>query len=110
MVKKNANQTKKKRDVIELLNQNVKKLARNMERAKIEEYVASMKKPWKILTLNFGIGIARGLGVAIGMTIVFAIIMYMISKMVNLPLIGEFVARIVEIVNKYLSEGAKIKL
>jgi len=110
MAKKSTKKAKKKRDALEILSQNVSKLARNMERAKIEEYVTSLKKPWKILTLNFGIGIARGLGVAIGMTIIFAVIMYMISKMVNLPLIGEFVARIVEIVNKYLSEGSKIQL
>ncbi len=110
MAKKKVKKANNKKTMLESLEESVRKLARNMERARIDEYVTHIRRPWKILGLNLAIGIARGFGIAVGMTIVFAIVMYMISKMVNLPIIGQFIAQIVEIVNKYLSEGTKIKL
>ena len=59
-------------------------------------------------------GIARGLGIAIGMTIIAAVVVIILtnvlSKLITLPIIGEQVAKIVTMVNEYLKEGSKLKV
>ena len=109
MVKKKSKVPKKKKDLFERLEFSMRKLSRNMEKSRVDEYVGLVKRPWKILGFNFAIGVVRGFGIAVGMTIVVALVMYMVSKMVNLPIIGKFIAQIVDIVNSYLTEGPRFK-
>ncbi len=47
-------------------------------------------------------GIARGVGIGIGVTIITAILVILLQKIVtlNIPVIGEYVADIVEIVER----------
>jgi hypothetical protein len=56
------------------------------------------------LWLNFIGGVARGFGIAVGFTILGAIVLYILQKLVvlNLPLIGSIIADIVKIVNQKL--------
>ncbi len=70
----------------------------------IAEYVSLINSPRKILWLNFIIGIARGLGIAIGATLLGAIVLMLLFRLaeLNLPIIGEFIARMVIIVKEYL--------
>ncbi|HHV79822.1 MAG TPA: hypothetical protein GXX40_09495 [Firmicutes bacterium] len=71
-----------------------------LERAKIGDYVQLLEKPTRLLYLNFIAGLARGLGAAIGFTVLGALVMYILTRsfIANLPLIGKFVAEIVAIV------------
>ncbi len=70
----------------------------------IAEYVSLVNSPRKILWLNFIIGIARGLGIAIGATLLGALVLMILFRLaeLNLPIIGEFIARMVIIVKDYL--------
>ncbi len=79
-------------------------LARMMENAGIGEYVEMLRRPRRLLFLNLGIGIARGFGMAIGFTILAALIIYLLRKIIllNIPLIGKFIADLVEIVQNEL--------
>jgi hypothetical protein len=54
----------------------------------------------KMLWQNFLGGIAWGLGVTVGLSIVLAILGFIISKINLIPFIGDFVTRIVEFVEK----------
>ena len=67
---------------------------------KLAEYVELLNNPKKLLWVNFIAGIARGLGTAIGLTILFAIIIYFLQKiiMLNLPVISDFIAEIIRMV------------
>ena len=51
---------------------------------------------------NFFAGIARGVGIGIGVTIITAILVIIMQKIVtlNIPIIGEYIADIVDIVEK----------
>ena len=72
------------------------------------EFLDFLKKPFRLIWVNFLIGLARGLGIAIGMTILAAIITYILilvlSKMVDLPIIGEWVAKVVGTVRDSLDK------
>ncbi|MDI3540945.1 MAG: hypothetical protein PWP66_483 [Thermosediminibacterales bacterium] len=75
-----------------------------MEKMRIAEYVSLMEDPIKILYTNFLAGIARGIGMAVGFTLLGAIAIYILQKIVilNLPLLGDFIADIVKIVQDQL--------
>lgn len=66
-----------------------------------------MNKSLKILWNNFLIGLARGFGLAVGMTVIVAVVAFILSKLVTLPLIGHFIAEIVKVVEVYLKEMPK---
>ncbi len=83
------------------LDSKVQELAVAMEKMKFAEYVEYINNPKKMLATNFLAGIARGLGMAVGFTILGALLLYVLRQLVllNLPLISDFIADIVELVN-----------
>lgn len=84
----------------EELEQKTEELISRMEKLHLAEYVEVLQNPRRLWRLNFFAGIARGLGMAVGFTILGAIALYLLQKLVtlNLPLIGDFIADIVRIV------------
>ncbi|HOC91870.1 MAG TPA: DUF5665 domain-containing protein [bacterium] len=88
---------------------NINKLADIFERMNLADYLTNMTKPKRIIALSFAIGIARGLGLVIGMTMIFGFLVLLLGKMIDLPLIGRYIAEIVDIVNEYAgtSSGSK---
>lgn len=79
----------------------IKKLSLDLEKMKLAEYVELLNNPKKLLWINFISGVARGLGTAIGFSILFALFLYLLQKIIllNLPLISDFIADIVRMVN-----------
>lgn len=51
---------------------------------------------------SLGSGIAKGVGIGIGVTVITAILVIILQKIVtlNIPIIGEYIADIVDIVEK----------
>lgn len=84
----------------DILNENIERLLRILEKKNIEELVHLLGTKKEIAKRNFIAGIFRGIGVGIGVTIVSAIIIYILQRLVrlNLPGIGKFINDIVEIV------------
>lgn len=82
----------------------IEEIANSLEKAKIAEYVDLMNNKWRLLYINFIGGLARGFGMAIGFTILGALIIYILQKIIawNLPLIGDFISEIVKIVQENL--------
>lgn len=56
----------------------------------------------EIFLRNFIGGISKGFGVGIGVTIITAIVIYVLQRIVrlNIPLIGEYISDILEIVGR----------
>lgn len=100
---------KEERSLLESLNSKIGKLAISIERARIDEYTSMLSRPWRFFFFNFMVGIFRGLGIAVGLTLVAAVLFYILSKilvrMVDLPFIGMYIAEIVKFVNQYLNQG-----
>jgi len=86
-----------------LLNQ-LAQVSRNMERFNLAEYMNLLNSPRRFLFINFLAGLARGLGFALGATILGALVLYLLQRLVvlNLPLIGDFIGELIRIVQQHL--------
>lgn len=91
--------------VVGTLKDKVEELTIAMEKMKLAEYVYLLKRPYRLMYINFLAGIARGLGMAIGFTILGALVLLVLQRLVllNLPGISEFIATIVRLVELNLS-------
>lgn len=87
---------------INILNQSIEKLSRILEEGNFVElsYIFGNRK--EIIIRNLLAGIFRGIGIGIGVTVITAIIIVLLQKVVtlNIPIIGEYIADIVEIVER----------
>ncbi|HHY34060.1 MAG TPA: hypothetical protein GX510_00260 [Firmicutes bacterium] len=79
-------------------------IASYLERSKIAEYVDLMNKPARLVYLNLLGGLARGVGLAVGFTVLGALVIYILTRSFvrNLPIIGEFLGELVYVVQQYL--------
>jgi hypothetical protein len=75
----------------------------NMFASGFEDVVMFIKKPWKLIWINFLIGLARGLGFFLGMTILGALVLVALHRMVDFPLIGRYIADIITEVKQQLA-------
>ncbi|WP_343222749.1 DUF5665 domain-containing protein [Paenibacillus agaridevorans] len=85
---------------LEAVDKRLENVATNMERTHIAEYVDLLNKPLKLIWRNLLAGTARGIGIAIGFTFFAATILYVLRILgaLNLPIIGDYIADIVKIV------------
>lgn len=83
-----------------LIAKSLKVLADRLESMRIAEYLDLLQRPRRIIYLNFLAGIAKGLGIAVGATIVFALLIEVLSRLIvlNLPVIGDFIIEIMKII------------
>jgi hypothetical protein len=77
---------------------------RKLERANLAEFMQLLQKPTRLIFLNFLGGLARGFGIAVGLTIIASLFILFLSRLanLNLPVIGKFIADLVRIVNHHL--------
>ncbi|MPM76649.1 hypothetical protein SDC9_123648 [bioreactor metagenome] len=84
----------------EFMGKQVQRLVHHLESMRIAEYVELLQRPARLIFMNFVAGLARGLGIAIGATLIFALMVEFLRRliMLNIPGIGSFIAEIVQIV------------
>lgn len=84
------------------LSKGIDKLNRILEEKNMQELIAILGSKREIAKRNFYAGISRGVGIGIGVTIITAILIIVLQRIVtlNIPIIGEYIAQIVEIVEK----------
>ena len=87
---------------IELLNASINNLIETFQKSNIEEWTYILGSKKEIIKRNLLAGIFRGVGIGIGVTIITAILIILLQRIValNIPIIGEYIADIVEIVQK----------
>ncbi|WHX47649.1 DUF5665 domain-containing protein [Paenibacillus woosongensis] len=78
--------------------------AQQLEQSRIIEYAELLYHPWSLIWRNVLAGVARGVGIAIGFTFFAATIIYILQILgaLNLPIIGDYIADIVRIVQRQL--------
>ncbi|MFC0395375.1 DUF5665 domain-containing protein [Paenibacillus mendelii] len=93
---------------MDMLDRRLGKVADDMERSQIAEYVDLLNRPWSLIWRNLVAGTARGVGIAIGFTFFAATILYVLQLLgaLNLPIIGDYIADIVRIVQHQLEGKA----
>lgn len=100
-----------KMGILRTINKKLDQISLNMEKFKLVDYVYYLENPRKMLLANFIGGLARGVGIAIGFTLLGALIIYFLQVVVkwNLPVIGEFISEIVKIVQDNMQKtGGRI--
>lgn len=97
MAKENKNDNPSNKEDYEKL---INRLANHFEKARIADYVDLMQKPKRMVFLNFISGVAKGFGFAVGFTILGALLVYILQKVLvlNLPVISDIIAEMVKLV------------
>ena len=93
---------KLKNKKIEILNTSINNLIETFQKSNIEEWTYIFGSKKEIIKRNLIAGIFRGVGIGIGVTIITAMLIIILQKIVilNIPIIGEYIADIVEIVQR----------
>ena len=93
---------KEKIQQINLLNKSINKLSKMLQEGNFIELTYLLGNKKEIMIRNLIAGIFRGVGIGIGVTIITAILVFLLQKIVklNIPIIGEYIADIVEIVER----------
>ena len=95
----------KQDQILQELSEKIDDLSIRIEKLNLAEYLELLRNPKRLLYINFLGGMARGFGMAIGFTLLGALVLYILQRLVilRLPLIGDFIADIIKIVQKQLS-------
>lgn len=105
------NKSNKDKNYLKIINKKIDTLILSIEKSRISDYINYLENPRKLILANFISGVARGFGIAVGFSILGAIGIYLLRKivMLNLPLIGDFITDIVDIVQDNLNRsGGKV--
>lgn len=75
-----------------------------MERLGLAEYLSYMQNRRMLFWTNFLAGVSRGLGIAVGFSILGAVLIALLQRIavINLPGIGDFLADVVRMVQRKL--------
>ena len=92
----------KKKKIEEKLLAELVKINNQIYEGKVLDMAELLGNPKKMLLRNFTSGLIKGIGAGIGFSIITAIIIYAVQKIIklNIPVISEYIADIVEIVQK----------
>ncbi|GGD70855.1 hypothetical protein GCM10010911_30890 [Paenibacillus nasutitermitis] len=93
---------------MEILDRRLEKVAVDMERSQMADYVLLLNRPLSLIWRNLLAGVFRGIGIALGFTFFAATIVYILQLLgaLNLPIIGDYIADIVRIVQHQLEGKA----
>ncbi len=97
------------RRVMAELADRIGELIAGLEKASIAEYLKFLENPTRMLMVNFFNGVARGFGFAVGFSLIAALFVYFLGYLaqLNLPVIGSFVAELVQLVQGQLESYAR---
>ncbi|MGE5371825.1 MAG: DUF5665 domain-containing protein [Solirubrobacterales bacterium] len=100
----------REREIVEMLHAVVDKVdevGRVFEKMRLDQLIEMLQHPRRLLYINFLMGLARGFGMAIGFTILAGGVLWLLQRLavLNVPVIGEFIAEIVRWVQVELQAG-----
>ena len=93
---------KEERENINILSKSISHLNKVLQEGNFVELTYLLGNKKEMFIRNFLAGISRGIGIGIGVTIITAILVMILQKIVtlNIPIIGEYIADIVDIVER----------
>jgi hypothetical protein len=92
------------RHTLAVLSDRLERLANDIDKAQLKEYMELTHRPWQLIWRNFVSGLSRGVGIALGFTFFAATIVWLLQILgkLNLPIVGDYIADIVRIVQRQL--------
>jgi len=80
----------------------VSRLAEFAERLRIREYIELLQRPGRLLWVSFLSGLGRGAGAAIGAVVILTLLGLILSRIVDVPMIGKYLAGVVQEIKRHL--------
>lgn len=82
------------------INKKIDNINEKLDKSRILEISYIMRSKKEIIKRNLLAGLSRGVGIGIGITLISALIVYLLQKIIklNIPVVGEYIADIVAIV------------
>ncbi|MCE5284735.1 MAG: DUF5665 domain-containing protein [Pelosinus sp.] len=84
----------------EIIVRHLEKLVAHLESMHIASFMELLQKPARLIMTNFVAGLARGLGIALGASLIFALTLEAMRRLIllNIPGIGGFILEVMNIV------------
>jgi len=86
--------------MVDRLREELHRFNLNVEKMKLGQYVTLLEKPGRLLYVNFLGGLGRGVGIAVGFTILGALVLYLLQRLLllHLPVISGYIAEMIQLV------------
>ena len=78
-----------------------KELVKVFEAAGVVDFLEYLQSGKRIMWINFRAGVAKGVGVTVGMTFILGILAWVLTMLVDLPLIGDYFTDAKQYVTEY---------
>jgi hypothetical protein len=78
-----------------------REIVKVFEAAGVVDFVEYLQSGKRIMWVNFKAGVARGLGITVGMTFVLGIVVWVLTMLVDLPLVGDYFAEAQNYITEY---------
>ncbi len=82
------------------LAESISTLTKFVKKLHSKRYLEMIEHPYRTFWFNFLLGIARGIGFAVGTSLIFAFGVWLLSKMTIIPLIGDWISKLLDYLEK----------
>jgi hypothetical protein len=79
-------------------------LVKVFKAAGVVDFMQYLQSDRGIMWINFKAGVAKGLGMTLGMSVVLGLLIWTLTKLVALPVVGEYFADAEEYVNEFVEK------
>ena len=79
-------------------------LVKVFKAAGVVDFMQYLQSDRSIMWINFKAGVAKGLGMTLGMSVVLGLLIWTLTKLVALPVVGEYFADAEEYVNEFIEK------
>lgn len=86
---------------IKRLNENLERFNEKLDNYRIKEYIHITESKKKLFLINFISGTAKGLGYAVGFSILSGLMLYAIYSTIDMPIVGKYIAQLINIIDIY---------
>ena len=70
----------------------------------MEYFIQYVSSPWRIIWVNFLAGVFRGLGALIGASIILALIIWVLTLLISVPLVGDYAKEVKTSITSYMKD------
>ena len=78
-----------------------KEIIKAFEAGGVTEYLEYLQSGKRLMWVNFKAGVAKGLGLTIGMTVVLGLCIWILTRLVDLPVVGEYFGQAQVFITEY---------
>ena len=78
-----------------------RELVKVFEAAGVVDFLEYLQSGKRIMWINFRAGVAKGVGVTVGMTFILGLLAWVLTMLVDLPLIGDYFTDAKQYVTEY---------